>query len=373
MKKKLLMMVLAACMGFSMFGCSDKTDDETNGNNSETDTRTTFEILDEVDIEEYLTLGNYKGLELEKTVAVVTDKEIDDEIEAALEAYPVEVKDRTDVQKGDTVNIDYVGRMDGEEFEGGSYEGFDLLIGSGQFIYGFEDGLIGAEVGETVVLDLNFPDPYQNNPDLAGDPVEFTVTINSISAPLEEITDEWVADNVTGCSTIEEYRETLGKMLAEANEVAADEQLVYSAWTNVVEATTIHQYEEILLERGEEAYRDNAEYYASYAGMELEAYVEYCGLTMDEFEQNAVEYGKNLTTHGMIVYAICQKEGIEVGGEEYEAELASILEEYDCTEEELFSYYDRDTIEQTIMLNCVCNLLIEEAEVTEVESSEDAE
>ena len=97
------------------------------------------------------------------------------------------------VEDGDTVNIDYVGKLDGEEFDGGSAEGYDLEIGSCTFIDGFEDGLIGHEIGEKVTLDLTFPDPYPNNPDLAGKPVVFDVTINAIKeSQTPELNDEFV-------------------------------------------------------------------------------------------------------------------------------------------------------------------------------------
>lgn len=379
MKNKLVkrwtVLALMSGMVLAAAGCSDKDkNSEANGNtNTSTDDRTTFEILSELDINEYITLGQYKELELEKKVAAVTEKEIEDEIEAALEAYPAKVTDRTDVRDGDIANIDFVGRMDGETFDGGTSEAFDLTIGSGSFIDGFEDGLIGANVGDTVVLDLHFPDPYKNNPDFAGKAVEFTVTINAIKAPLEEATDEWVAESIETCKTVEEYKETLRKMLAEVNEATAEEQLLYSAWTEVVEGTTIHKYPDILVERGAELYREQVEYYAQYSSMELEDYVEYCGATMEEFEQYAEDYGQSIAAQGMINYAICQLENIEIGGDVYKAGLEELLEKYECTEEELNKYYNRDDIEQTVLLNCVCDVILEQAKVTEVQSSDDAE
>ena len=119
----------------------------------------------EIDVEKCVTLGEYKGITVEKNIIPVTDEDVEKEIQTALAMYPVEVEGRA-AQEGDTVNINYVGKIDGEEFEGGSDQGADLLLGSGRFIEGFEDGLIGASKGETRTLNLTFPEQY--NPELAG-------------------------------------------------------------------------------------------------------------------------------------------------------------------------------------------------------------
>ena len=360
--KKLMTMAIIACLGCSVVGCSDKN----KGNKAETDTRTTLEILNELDIKEYVTLGEYKGLKLEKAIVTVTDKEVEDELKAQLEQYPAKITDRDDVRKGDTANIDYVGRMDGKEFSGGSYKGYNLVIGSGSFIDGFEDALIGVKVGETKVLELKFPNPYPNNPDFAGKPVEFTVTVNSISAPLTEATDAWVAENIEGCSTVMEFKSTLYNMLKETEELAAETQLAYDGWMKVVETSTVHKYPDVLVERGAELYRDELETYAAYYGVDLEGYLKLAGATMEDFEKYAKEYGQSIASQSLINYAICQLEGYDLESDEYKAELKELAKEYNYTEEELFKKYNKDDIEQTVLLTIVCDLIVAEAEVTEV-------
>lgn len=146
----------------------------------------------------YVTLGDYKGIEYTKTVAEVTEDDIQSKLDSFVDglAETNEVTDRA-VEDGDIVNIDYVGTMDGEEFEGGSDTGYDLTIGSNSFIDGFETGLIGHNVGEEVSLDLQFPDPYPNNTDYSGKDVNFKVTINKISVKTTpELTDQLVKDNI---------------------------------------------------------------------------------------------------------------------------------------------------------------------------------
>ena len=228
MKKRVVMVALLLTLTIAAAGCTKKSE-ETNSNDTntestdsteETDTTeeqqnteetedaqeegpTTSELMAEIDVAKCVTLGEYKGITVKKTIEPVTDEDVEKEIQTALEDYPVEVNNRS-VQEGDTVDIDYVGRIDGEEFEGGSDQGALLKIGSGQFIEGFEDGLIGASKGETRVLELTFPDNYTE--DLAGKAVEFTVTVNAIKEPLEEPNDEWVAANIEGYYTVDEYK-----------------------------------------------------------------------------------------------------------------------------------------------------------------------
>ena len=316
-------------------------------------------------MEKCVTLGEYKGITVEKTIEPVTDEDVEQEIQSALESYPVEVTNRS-VQEGDTVNIDYVGRIDGEEFEGGSDEGALLKIGSGQFIEGFEDGLIGASKGETRVLDLTFPQNYTE--DLAGKAVEFTVTVNTINEPLEEPNDEWVAANIEGYYTVEEYKAGIRSEQEENNKQTAEEQMRYTAWTKVVDGCTINEYPETLVEMGKKLYTRQAETYAQYAGMELKEFIESSGITQEEFDANAEEYGKDVAAQALVNQAICNVEGYTIGDEAYQEAMTNMLAEYGCTEEELISAYGQDNVEQSIMMNRVIQLILDNAVVEEVEA-----
>lgn len=154
-------------------------------------------VDEEVDPAECVTLGDYKKLTLEKKVEQVTD----DDVQTAIMAETAVTMDDPDatVQKGDTADIAYVGKVDGKEFDGGSSDSYNLVIGSGTFIDGFEDGVIGMKTGETKDLNLKFPDSYQST-DLAGKDVVFTVTVNAFTRPAEnidgwELDDAWVVDS----------------------------------------------------------------------------------------------------------------------------------------------------------------------------------
>ena len=384
MKKRALMIAMLLTMTIAAAGCTKKSEETTKAEVSDTteqneaeaeqDTEvddaqeeepTTAELMAEIDVEKCVTLGEYKGITVEKTIEPVTDEDVEQEIQSALESYPVEVTNRS-VQEGDTVNIDYVGRIDGEEFEGGSDEGALLKIGSGQFIEGFEDGLIGASKGETRVLDLTFPQNYTE--DLAGKAVEFTVTVNTINEPLEEPNDEWVAANIEGYYTVEEYKAGIRSEQEENNKQTAEEQMRYTAWTKVVDGCTINEYPETLVEMGKKLYTRQAETYAQYAGMELKEFIESSGITQEEFDANAEEYGKDVAAQALVNQAICNAEGYTIGDEAYQEAMTNMLAEYGCTEEELISAYGQDNVEQSIMMNRVIQLILDNAVIEEVEA-----
>lgn len=376
-------------MALSVTGCSQKTatkdkdtkteetaktDDaeETESDNTEDtseDTPTTAELMAGIDVEKCVTLGDYKGVTVEKTIQSVTDEDVQNEIDNALANYPVEVDQAA--KEGDTVNIDYVGKIDGEEFDGGSDQGADLKLGSGKFIDGFEDGLIGARKGETRTLNLTFPEDYTQ--DLAGKAVEFTVTVNAVKEPLSEPTDQWVADNIEGYDNIADYKAGIRSEQEESNEQTAENQVRYAAWTQVIDNCTINEYPETLVEVGKKLYKQQVETYAKYAGMELDAYIESSGLTQEEYQSNMEEYGKNVAVQALVCQAICNKEGFAIGDDDYQKALQDMLTEYGCTEEELIQTYGQDNVEQSIMLNRVSNLIMENANVTEVQADSSAD
>lgn len=384
MKKRAIMISMLLVMALSVTGCSQKTatkdkdtkteetaktDDaeETESDNTEDtseDTPTTAELMAGIDVEKCVTLGDYKGVTVEKTIQSVTDEDVQNEIDNALANYPVEVDQAA--KEGDTVNIDYVGKIDGEEFDGGSDQGADLKLGSGKVIDGFEDGLIGARKGETRTLNLTFPEDYTQ--DLAGKAVEFTVTVNAVKEPLSEPTDQWVADNIEGYDNIADYKAGIRSEQEESNEQTAENQVRYAAWTQVIDNCTINEYPETLVEVGKKLYEQQVETYAKYAGMELDAYIESSGLTQEEYQSNMEEYGKNVAAQALVCQAICDKEGFAIGDDDYQKALQDMLTEYGCTEDELIQTYGQDNVEQSIMLNRVSNLILENANVTEVQA-----
>ena len=217
MKKKLVMVLMAVMVATAALGgCGQKGAGTGTSASAEEEQDVEYsakELLKATDykVEKYVKLNDYMNMTVELSQDYsVTDEAIQSYIEYLMSQYPsYEVSDKKTVEDGDIVNIDYVGKVDGEEFSGGSATGQHLTIGSGTFIDGFEDGLIGVNVGDTVDLNLKFPDTYTNNTDLAGKDVVFTVTVNSIDTEKEmtydDLTDEYVSENFSnsGITTVD--------------------------------------------------------------------------------------------------------------------------------------------------------------------------
>lgn len=397
MKKRILTAILMLTVSIALTGCTKEgtesgEDTEQTGNtesvdDSEAETEedtpdeegaqtdgadaTTDEVMKQIDLEKCVTLGEYKNITLEKSIQTVTEQQIQEEIDETLLLYPLEVNDSSaQVQTGDTVNIDYVGRIDGVEFEGGSDQDADLRIGSGQFPAGFEEGLIGASKGQTVTVNLTLPQDYAEN--LSGKAAEYTVTINAIKRPMEEPTDEWVAATIEGYYTVEEWEAGIRAEHEEYNGEVANDQVRYNAWMLVVDGCTINEYPEPLVEIGKKVYKDAIEEDAAYVSMSVEDYVTAMGSTMEDYEANMEEYGKNIAARSMICYAISEKEGFALGDEDYQARLQKLCEDMQCTEEELIAYNGQDIVEQNIMLNRVVDFIMENANVIEITSNDAA-
>ncbi len=230
-----------------------------------------------------------------------------------------EVTDRKDVRDGDKANISYIGKVDGVAFEGGTGT-YDLVIGSGSFIAGFEEGLIGKEVGTTVDLDLTFPDPYPNNEDLAGKAVVFTVTINKISAP-QEYTDEMVKD-ITGYENIEAFEEYLKTTIVT--------DLMFKKLTENTKISTIPQ---ALKDQYYDAYVVDMIDYLSSMGMTVstkEEIISMMGYTEKDFDDMVWETIGGTIEQDCIFFSYCLKNNIVLTKADYDATLARYLKMYNC-------------------------------------------
>ena len=279
MKKKLALLLAGVmCVTCLFTGCNNAdpngTGSESGATESGTDKETEKVDITELyskgkyegaDMSEYLTLGDYAGIiTLKESDYVVTQEEIQEEIDGYREAYGTaeEVKDRDTVQDGDIVNIDYVGRCScGIKFEGGSAEGFDLTIGSGSFIDGFESGLIGAKKGSTVKIKVTFPEKYQDA-DIAGKEVEFTVTINKISALVLAEYNDALVSKITNkaMSTVAEFNKYVETELKINKKGAVLEKFL----EELTKKATFTEKTNALVE---ENYKESLKYYEDYAAM----------------------------------------------------------------------------------------------------------
>ncbi|MBE6639312.1 MAG: hypothetical protein E7616_07675 [Ruminococcaceae bacterium] len=276
-----------------------------------------------------------------------------------------EVTDRTDVQKGDKVNIDYVGKMDGEEFEGGKGT-YDLIIGSNSFIAGFEEGLIGVQNGATVDLNLTFPDPYPNNEELSGKPVVFTVTVNKISAP-EAYTDEMVK-GITGYETIAEFEEYLKKTI-----------VTDMMFKQLTENSKVENIPQAIKDAYYNAYIEDMINYMASMGMTVtdkEQIINLMGYTEENFDKMVWETIGTTIEQDYIFYSFCEKNSILLTQEDYDENLAKYLEMYDCSSlEDMMSRYalTYDALYESFLYEKVMDILYKEADIVDDTQEENTE
>lgn len=313
----------------------------------------------------------YKGLSFEAEKQVeVTDADVETYLSGSiLPNTPIDAND-DEVRSGDTVNISYVGTMDGEEFEGGSADNFDLTIGSGRFIDGFEDGLIGAKYGETVVLDLNFPEDYGNE-ELNGKAVQFTVNINNISRTLtiDEFDDE-AAKLIAGTDTVtaESYRQQIKEFLQRNAELNFKSGLYNSAIAAAVEASSLEPSEENIdwqLDVALTNYDSNLQY----QGLNLAYYLYMLGTDYDTFRADLRDQAAEAAKDVMLRYAVCEAEGLEYN----EDTLNSYLEEFGYTEDELDAMASEDEKQTAVVWYLAGQTIVDNGTVTYVDSTETEE
>ena len=328
---------------------------------------------DEVNPNKYVTLGEYKGIAV--SVAPkdeVTQEDIDNYIQSAVEGQTSyeDVTGRA-IQTGDTVNIDYVGKKDGVEFEGGSSAdgGYDLEIGSGSFIEGFEEGLIGANIGDTLDLNLTFPEDY-STADLAGADVVFTVSVNSIKeAVIPELSDELVPTLAAECKTVDEYKEYVKNLLEEQVQSSFDQTVQSTAFQNVFAASTVSEPPQDMIDYYVEQTMLNADTYAGYYGLEREAFItEQLQMTMEDFEAQAQEMAIEASKQELVVRAIAKKEKLKVTTDEINTFATENMAMYGYeSAEAMIEEIGESEIEYYLLNTKVLEFLAENAVVTEEE------
>lgn len=316
-------------------------------------------VKEEYDYKDYIKLGQYKGIEVKVDNLDVTEEDIDVIIQMDLldnGSTPVEVTDR-DVRLGDVVNIDFIGYHKGEPFEGGAAEGFELTVGSKVFISGFEEQLVGAQIGNEIDVNVVFPTNY-NNTDLAGEPAVFKVKVNGIKN--FELTEDFVKETM-GFETEAEYRDSIRQELVleyADRMIRQKENEVYTAVINGSEITM----PENLLEYYEEDIKTMYTNEAAIYGMDLETILSIYGSSMEEFEQDAKAYAKNMVIRELIIKAISNAEGIEITEDEFQTTVAQYAAQYGYeSNEEFLEQADTEMLRQDLLFYKIIEFLVAEA------------
>ena len=371
MKKKVYLMILTLCIAFAGTACGtkEKAAEETKISEEKTeekeDTKKSGEgtrLVSVKDIDKYITIGQYKGLSLEKVVETITDTEVEGSISQDLAMTKEEVKDGV-VEEGDTVTVNYVGTENGKEFNGGSAENQEITIGSGGYIPGFEDGILGMKKGETKDVPLTFPEDYIE-PSMSGKDVVFKITLQSFKrAP--ELNDDWVAKN-TDFKTVEEYKEDKKKLLQESAEKMAESVLYQTAWNQVYESSDVKEYPEKDVKEAYAEFETQIKSYAKQGGMELEDYLESQQVSQEAFESQCQEYAEARVKQNLILQGIMDAEGITLEDKESLAVQDELIQTYGVQDlAALVDTYGQTSVDTTIGLIRVERFIVENANVEE--------
>lgn len=307
-------------------------------------------------------LGTYKGVEASKVTYKTYQKDIDAELEKMRKSNGrmVSVEDRA-VQTDDTVNIDFEGFVDGVAFEGGKGEGFDLKIGSGQFIPGFEDQLIGKNIGDDAEVNVTFPKEYHAE-DLKGKDALFKVKIHSIQAEeLPELDDEFAKD-VSEFDTLDELKENIREKLKTANKNRAKQELENNILETICNNTEIDIPEEMIETQIENMLRD-FDMQMRYQGIDLQQYMQYTGTTLDNLKEQFKDDAAKRVKTALVLEKIAKVEKIEVTEKDIEKEYKNICDQNGMKLEDVKKYVhehdvkDRLQSEKTVKF-CVDNAVV---------------
>lgn len=315
----------------------------------------------------YMTLGEYKGLEISKIKTTVTDDDLEQEISYTLDDNTEYFETDRAAKNGDMVNITYSSTMNGEAFDGGSGEDMDIELGAGylegDILQDAESEIIGMKADDTKEMDLTIPEDYYFDDSLAGQQIHVTLTVNSVSEiERPELTDEFVA-SISDFDTVDAYKEDLKKSL----EASADENNEYTAGsdalTQVVENSTFKGYPDDLYNKCKDLYDQTNQ-----------AYAEMLGLDVSDFEGTEEETKaavESMVYEDMVITSIAEKEKLTVSDDEYQKYVEDNLETYGMSSvEEFESTYSKDSVMEELLREKVQKLLLDNAKITEV-SEED--
>lgn len=322
-----------------------------------------FIFTAEVAVKPEVTLGEYKGLKVDKAATRVTAKEIDEEIDKEREksARTIDVTDRA-VQDKDQVMVDFEGFVDGEAFEGGKGENYPLTIGSGSFIPGFEEQLIGAEIGKELEVKVTFPEEYQAA-ELAGKDAVFKCTIHGIKAKeLPELDDEF-ASEVSECDTLEEYKTEVKKNIKERKEREAKEKKENQAVDQAVENAQM-DIPKAMIDMQVKQMSDDFARRIQQQGLSLEQYFQFTGMTAEKMEEEMRPQADKQIKTRLVLEAVVKAENIEISDERLDEELQKMAEAYQMEVDKLKEFMgdnEKKQIKQDIAVQEAVTMLADAA------------
>lgn len=299
---------------------------------------------------------DYKGIEVEKVVNPVTDEDINKQLDALREKnVTVETVDDRAAENGDDVVIDFEGFKDDVAFEGGKAEDFTLSLGSGQFIPGFEDQIVGHNAGEDFDINVTFPEEYQVK-ELAGAPAVFKIKLKSISKKvMPELDDDMVKDS-TEFDTVEEYKADVKKKLEEANEKHADSEVEAKIFDKVIENMTA-EIPQVMFDNRVNEMISELEQRLAPQGISLDLYMQYTGQTIDTVKKAYAEQAEKQVKLRLALEKIAKLENIEVTEDELKAEFDKLAEAYKLDVDQIKQFIHEDDLKKDIAVGKAVDLI----------------
>lgn len=301
-------------------------------------------------------VNDYKGIEVEKVVNPVTDEDINKQLDALREKnVTVETVDDRAAENGDDVVIDFEGFKDDVAFEGGKAEDFTLSLGSGQFIPGFEDQIVGHNAGEDFDINVTFPDEYQVK-ELAGAPAVFKIKLKSISKKvMPELDDDMVKDS-TEFDTVDEYKADVKKKLEEANEKHADSEVEAKIFDKVIENMTA-EIPQVMFDNRVNEMISELEQRLAPQGISLDLYMQYTGQTIDTVKKAYAEQAEKQVKLRLALEKIAKLENIEVTEDELKAEFDKLAEAYKLDVDQIKQFIHDDDLKKDIAVGKAVDLI----------------
>lgn len=299
---------------------------------------------------------DYKGIEVEKVVNPVTDEDINKQLDALREKnVTVETVDDRAAENGDDVVIDFEGFKDDVAFEGGKAEDFTLSLGSGQFIPGFEDQIVGHNAGEDFDINVTFPEEYQVK-ELAGAPAVFKIKLKSISKKvMPELDDDMVKDS-TEFDTVDEYKADVKKKLEEANEKHADSEVEAKIFDKVIENMTA-EIPQVMFDNRVNEMISELEQRLAPQGISLDLYMQYTGQTIDTVKKAYAEQAEKQVKLRLALEKIAKLENIEVTEDELKAEFDKLAEAYKLDVDQIKQFIHDDDLKKDIAVGKAVDLV----------------
>lgn len=328
-----------------------------------------FRFKATVQLKPEVELGEYRGVAVTKRIRKVDDHDVDHMLEHLREGQAqLVVAERDTVADGDYVVIDFEGYVDGEPFQGGAAKAYQLQVGSGHFIPGFEDQLIGAKVDEEIDVKVTFPENYHSE-DLAGKDAVFKVTVHEIKVrQLPELDDDFAKD-VSDKETLAELREQIRENLEKEAEDRADDALRNQVIEAVAAQANVN-LPEVLVEREIQVMLDDMRQSLAYQGIPLERYLEATEQTLDQLKEEMRPDAEKRVKASLVIEAVAEAEGIQANAEDIEARIEEMLEGREGTErEEMKQALQREDVQEriasSIRVRKTVDFLVEHAQVTD--------